>query len=138
MAQNYDTFIKFQELVTTDEKFREKLQTAIENYKGEQTEEAIFEQVLVPLAKEAGFSATYKEFQEFKESFANKEASEEELGQIAGGKDGNGAGATACLGIGAGAGLVGGENGNAQICMAVGIGFGAGICFVKGVATDSH
>ena len=41
---------KFEELIKTDEQLQEKLKMALENYTGERTEEAVFNNVLVPAA----------------------------------------------------------------------------------------
>lgn len=43
---------KFEELFKTDAGFQEKLKAAMYTYAGEQTEQAVFEAVLVPLAAE--------------------------------------------------------------------------------------
>ena len=42
---------KFEELQRTDETFQAKLKAAVESYTGENTEEAVFNGVLVPVAK---------------------------------------------------------------------------------------
>ena len=57
--------IKFRELLLTDTEFQEKLRKASEAYKGEKDEKAVFDNVLTPLAKEYGLSATYEEFREY-------------------------------------------------------------------------
>ena len=52
---------KFEELLKTDEAFQKKLADAAQAYNGEMTEEAIFNNVLVPIASEYGITATIDE-----------------------------------------------------------------------------
>lgn len=98
---------KFEQLLLTDVEFRKKLSAVSAAYKGEQSEEAVFEGVLVPIAAEYGISVTYEEYKEYIESLLNNKdpMSDDELRMIAGG--GKGIGATACvagLGVGVGGG----------------------------------
>lgn len=82
--------LKFKELLNSDAEFQEKLRKAAEEYTGEQDEKAVFENLLSPLAQEYGLSATYEEFKEYIDGFsggAEGELSEDELEQVAGGKD---------------------------------------------------
>ena len=122
---------KFEELMTTDEAFQVKLKAALENYSGEQTEKAVFEEVLAPLAKEYGLSATYEEFAAYLKDLAENQLKmgDDELGQIAGGskeKD-YAIGASACCGIGAGV------LGPSAFCVGIGFGGkGAGACVGPG------
>ena len=92
---------KFQELLTSDADFQEKFRKAAEAYKGEPDEKSVFEGLLLPLAKEHGLSATYDEFKEYTRAFAGAdgELSDDELAQVAGGKD---SGIGLCLLVGAG------------------------------------
>jgi len=73
---------KFEELMKTDEVFKEKLKKAMDSYDGEKTQEAIFDAVLTPLAEEYGISATIEELKQYSEC---QELSEDEMNQVAGG-----------------------------------------------------
>ena len=128
---------KFQNLLFTDEDFQQKLKTAAEAYNGEQTEEAVFENILVPLAAEYDISATYEEFKEYIAGLNAMSMDESELKQISGG--GKGGGATACFIFGVGFGG-GSENyWDAKPdekkyggCFGIGAGSGAGACWGEG------
>jgi len=129
-----DGIKKFEELARTDEVFQQKLQDALASYTGEQTEEAVFANVLSPFAAEYGISATYDEFKEYISNQNNMELSRDDLSQIAGGKvSGGGLVIQRCeiFGFGAGAG---GGSGAGGAC--VGIGFGKGVtgCLTAGVS----
>ncbi len=94
--------IKFRDLLVSDPEFQEKFRKAAEAYKGPQDEKAVFEDLLLPLGKEHGLSATYEEFKEFTSALkdaASGELSEDELTQVAGGKN---SGFGLCAGIGIG------------------------------------
>ena len=80
---------KFKELLAGDAGFREKFKKAAEAYTGEQDMKSVFDDLLLPLGKEYGLSATYDEFKEYTDSLtpADGELSEAELSQVAGGKD---------------------------------------------------
>lgn len=123
---------KFEELLKTDSVFQEKLKTAMESYTGEQTEQAVFGGVLVPLAKEYGISATFEEFKEYVADISteDRELSEDEVNQVAGGTKGIGIGTTACLGIGVGLG--GNYGSSTSVCAIVGMGGGADACVGEG------
>ena len=97
----------------TDDEFRKKLQSATEAYKGEQTEEAIFNNVLVPIAGEYGVTATFEEFKEYMSSLEDGEMNKDELKMVAGGS--KGCGVLYC--IYAGLGVGGTSNGG---CLVVG------------------
>ena len=56
---------KFEELLRTDESFQTKLKAAVESYAGENTEEAVFNGVLLPVAKEYGISVSYEELHDY-------------------------------------------------------------------------
>jgi len=118
---------KFEELMKTDTAFQEKLKVAAESYTGEQTEQAVFEAVLVPLAKEYGISASFEKFMEYVNSIPNedRELSEDEVSQIAGGT--KGFGSNFCYAIGFGGGSAGGS-----FCLVVGGGKGTGSCYGEG------
>lgn len=122
---------KFRELFLTDEEFQQKLKAAATAYTGEQTEEAIFNGMLVPLAEEYGISVSYDEYHAFLSG--DLEMNNEELMQVAGGT--KGAGATICFAIGIGAGLSEDDDDNGvggSLCAAVGIGAGGAACMGDG------
>ena len=128
-------FWRFRDLLLTDEEFREKLKAAMEAYEGDQTEEAIFHNVLVPLAAEYGISATFEEYKAFIDGLREEKMNEDELEQIAGGAGkGAGAGLAACLGPGVGVGG-GGGSGAGVGCIVYGVGWGQMDCI--GLGTTS-
>lgn len=123
---------KFEELLKTDPEFQAKLKLLVENYKGESTEEAFFNEVLVPFAKEYGISASYEEYQEYIHGQMNVPLSEEEMKQVAGGNGtGKGYGGIACSGIGLGLGG-GGGSGTGGGCYFLGGGWGGTACWKEG------
>ena len=129
--------IKFQELLLNDQEFQGKLKEAVKDYKGEATEEAFFQEILVPFAEEYGISASYEEYREYIEKRANEASREiltdDELAQISGGTMGKGSGygglACSVVGIGLGGG---GGNGNGGACYFVGAGWGGTACWGEG------
>lgn len=126
--------IRFRELFLSDTIFQEKLRKAAEAYTGEKDEKSVFENVLVPVAREYGLSATYDEFKEYIDVFSKEtdaELSEDELSQVAGGK---GDGAILCAIVGLGIGHTKLESGTAG-CFVLGV--GAGICAYEGVTNES-
>jgi hypothetical protein len=65
---------------------KQKFRKAAEAYTGEKDEKTIFDNVLTPLAKEYGLSATFEEFKEYAGAFScgtDGELSEDELSQVA-------------------------------------------------------
>ena len=94
----------------------------MESYTGENSEEAVFNGVLVPVAKEYGISVSFEEFKEYINNLASADEimDNEELKQIAGGK-GGGLGAAVCKYIGFGAGGAGGDGGGIG-CIILGFG----------------
>lgn len=93
----------------------------------------MFENVLLPVGKEYGLSATYEEYKEYIGSFAgtsDSELSEDELTQIAGGK---GDGAILCAIAGLGIGHTKLESDTAG-CFVLGV--GAGICVYEGISDE--
>ena len=118
---------KFQELLASDADFQEKFRKAAEAYTGEQDEKSVFDNLLLPLAKEHGLSATYDEFKEYMSNFAvsaGNELSEDELAQVAGGKD-SGVALCAAVGIGDIFGVTMGKENTAiqdgMVCAVVGL-----------------
>ena len=125
---------KFVELMNTDEAFRTKLKAAAESYNSEKTEEAIFNNVLVPVAAEYGISVPYEEYHEFISKSQDQPLNENEVLQIAGGKpDAGGLGATVCVAIGAGIGGAAGKK-SGGICVVVGAGWDKTICAGSGIS----
>ena len=124
---------KFKELLMTDEAFQKMLKDKVEAYNGEQTEEAVFNNVLVPVIKEYGITITLEELKEYAASMANTDI-EDELSQVSGGQSGAyGIFGGTCIvaGVGLG-GSIGKEGG--IICVMVGAGWGNSNCLGKGVS----
>ena len=97
---------KFRKLLLTDEDFRNKLKAAVESYTGEKTEEAVFNNVVVPFAAQYDITATYDEFKAYLEHLAaeDTEMNKDEVSQVAGGSKDRifGLGGDICAYIGAG------------------------------------
>lgn len=127
---------KFIEKLKTDEELRKKLESAAKNYTGEKTPEAVFENLVQPIAKEAGFSFTADECREYENSQVQN-LNLDEMEQVAGGVGGGaGVGGAGCDGFGWGFGAYGGYGG-AAICLVAGIGYGGGGCaFIGFTGTD--
>ena len=113
---------KFEELLRTDESFQTKLKAAVESYAGENTEEAVFNGVLLPVAKEYGISVSYEELHDYISNLAHtgEIMDKDELTQIVGGK-GGGLGGGYCKYVGVGAGGAGGDGGGFG-CVVIGFG----------------
>jgi len=125
---------KFAELLNTDEAFREKLKAAAESYTGERTEEAVFSNVLAPVAAEYGISVPYEEYREFLSQAEDQPLNDNEVLQVAGGKfDAGGIGATVCVGIGAGLGGGAGKK-SGGACVVVGAGWDNMVCIGPGTS----
>jgi len=124
---------KFFERLRTDEELQKKLETSAKNYTGEKTPEAVFENLVQPIAKEAGFSFTVDECREY-ETPQVKDLNPDEMDQVAGGIGGGaGVGGASCDGFGWGFGAYGGYGG-AALCIVAGIGYGSGGCAFMGCA----
>ncbi len=104
--------LKFKELLTADAGFQEKFKKAAESYSGAPDVKSVFDNVLLPLGKEYGLSATFDEFKGYMDSLGNRdgELSDDELAQVAGGKaDGtNASAAVAAVAAVANAGSIAG------------------------------
>ena len=119
---------RFRSLLLSDEDFQEKLRKAAAEYTGGKDEKSVFDNLLLPLAQEYGLSASYEEFKEYVSAFTDGtdgELSDDELEQVAGGKDAGGLGVGACLGLGGGVGIGAGAE-------------GGGVCFIAGVGWNSY
>lgn len=125
---------KFSDLMLNDEEFQKKLAEAASNYKGEQTEKAVFEGIVDPLAKEYGVNITCEDFMEAitQAASADGELINDELAQVAGGSDFGGLGANACSIIGAGIGATTTPD-HTSSCFIIGVGDHIGACFSEGV-----
>ena len=125
---------KFRELLLTDKEFQKKLRNYMEEYTGEQTEEAVFNAVLVPLAAEYNITAPFDEFRAFILSMSDDEMSRDELQQIAGGKTAvSGAGASGCYYVGIGIGGIEVDPSNyGSFCVVIGFGKSSTACWNEG------
>ncbi len=112
--------------INTNEALREKISQAAKTYTGENTDEAIWADVIKPIADEAGYDVSLEALKAFvDEQTEPQEVSEDELLDVAGGF-------TFCIIIGGGNGIETG-NGNTSpyereglgACAYVGIGFSA-------------
>lgn len=127
---------RFEELLKTDPEFQAKLKAASENYTGDKTLEAVFYNIVEPLAKEYGISGTYEEFEAYLKGVpaeGDAEMGAQELAQVAGGGKGGGLGAVTCLGIGIGGGAGGGSD-SGGVCVGIGFGSGKTECLGTGVS----
>ena len=129
-----DGIKKFQELLNTDEEFRQKLKAAVQSYKGDQTAEAVFQSVFVPIAAEYGITDTFDDFNSFLSGLNGQEMDQTELSQIAGGD--KGFGASACYQVGVGVGGHGEGSRINAICIIIGTGDKVAACAGEGVTTD--
>jgi len=122
---------KVEELLRTDETFQKKLQAAAQAYTGEKTEEAVFENILSPVAAEYGITATFDEFHTYLERISSGEEmlNSDELKQISAG--GKGFGAIACELYGLGFGGTDGDLAGG-ICFIGGLGIRASACTGEG------
>ena len=88
MNQDLQNFI---ESLKTDKALQEKMETAAKNYTGDKTQEAVLRDLIIPVAKEAGFSLTVEEFKSY-ESGMVKDIDLDEMDQVAGGGSTRGGG----------------------------------------------
>ena len=124
---------KFAELMKTEE-VQDKIRKAMEAYQGEKTPEAVFNNVLTPIANEYGITATYDDLQAYFEEASNQEMSNDEIAQTAGGEfKGGGLGGTACIAVGFGLGGGAGKDGGG-VCVIAGVGWGSDFCTGEGVS----
>lgn len=78
---------KFSQEVLANKELQEKIMAAQKDYDVEgKSEEEIFEDILLPIAKETGFEFTISEYKSAqRDTMAEKELSEEELENVSGG-----------------------------------------------------
>jgi len=117
-------FTQFMDMVKNDELLQKKLEEAGRSYTGAQSETEVFEQIVAPIAKNAGYDFT---LEDMKQSL--QELSLDEMSQVAGGW---GFGAGACKDAGLGISFADSENGGA-FCLVIGSGDGAVACAGEGV-----
>ena len=123
---------KFYDEISKNKELQEKFIAVQKGYETEgKSEEEIFEDILLPIAKEAGYEFTMSEYQEVqRDAMAEEGISEEELENVSGGWSG-------CLGIGVSSDLaictfIGSDDketsnidgGGLLMCFFVGIGLG--------------
>ena len=77
---------KFMELLSKDEELQKKVKEATESYTGDKTnEKAVFEAVILPIAKEAGYEFSFEDAEELAKAAQDDELSEDEVAAAAGG-----------------------------------------------------
>jgi len=130
----------FFEAVNSDKALAERLAAADkafgEKHKGEEKNEATrlaaAEEIIIPIAKEAGYNFTINDMVAFEAANAHSEEEEiddGELAQVAGGIDG---GFTLCSGFGIGlGGIADYDSDRVNVCWIIGSG-GVSGCFIKG------
>lgn len=128
---------KLVELAKNDETLMKKLQEAAKNYDGEQTEEAFFNSVVAPIAKEAGLSLSLDDLK-----LSAGELNLDEMAQVGGG-GGYGASTGGCVVIGGGLGAGGGYDQthggvSGQLCIIIGVGWGQTRCMGEGESETIH
>ena len=129
---------KFIELLKSDDTLQEKMRSAAEKYEGDQTAEAVFRNLLLPIAEKKGYHFTWEDYQEYVKQ-ETKELNPDEMDQVAGGVEGEGYGYAACFIIGSGNGYVTDTKTGCfkGACLSIGIGAGLGACISKGIATEA-
>lgn len=140
---------EFAKLVGNDAELQNRIAAAAEQYEGEHTDQAVFQAILDPIAKEQGFDLSWEDLEQYAQELLSNEIEldEDELDQIAAGaqdpnpnKDPNqknergGVGITSCIKVGVGVGTTLHEDGNRTYCIFIGGGktSGIGICLSKG------
>ena len=77
---------EFLELINTDEKLQEKINEAAKAFTGDKKDEkAVFDAVIIPVAKEAGYEFSFEDAAEIVKDAGEGELSEDELKKAAGG-----------------------------------------------------
>ena len=78
---------RLMELMTGDEAIQKKITEGVKTFTGEKTDqEAFFNAVLAPIAKEAGCECSYAEFAAYAEESGSGALSDEDVEAVAGGK----------------------------------------------------
>jgi len=131
MNQNIEKFI---ELVKADEALQKELQSTADGYTGETTLEAVFHNILQPIAQKAGLPFTEEDCREYL-AVQSESLNLDEMGQVSGGEGGAGVGVSYCDGVGGGVNVTGGAAGFG-FCILVGYGEGFAGCAFMGVTDD--
>ena len=107
----------FVEMIKTDKAVQEQIKAVAETYNGAATDEAVWAEVISPIAEEKGFDITLDDYKAYVDGLVKEnELSESELANIAGGF-------TFCI-------FVGGSGGKVKQAKAEG---GVGACYYVGV-----
>ncbi|MCR4907465.1 MAG: Nif11-like leader peptide family natural product precursor [Lachnospiraceae bacterium] len=81
-----ENVMKFDEKVMKDEELQKKLEAAAKAYEGDRTDEkAVFEAVIIPIAREAGLEFSFEEADEVRKMAENGELELSEMQEVAGG-----------------------------------------------------
>ncbi len=81
-----ENLFKFEEQVMKDEELQKKLEEAAKAYGGDKTDDkAVFEEVICPVAKEAGFEFTFEEAVEVRKEGQDEEIAIQDMKAVAGG-----------------------------------------------------
>ena len=131
---------KFIDLLKADESLQEKMSAAVNNYTGEQTPEAAFQNVVLPIAEEAGCHFTWEDYQKYLQE-ETKDLDLDEMDQVAGGDSTRGTALSACLGVGMGAGATVkiNDDGTSMATLCFFVGFGeSSACAYAGASTDNN
>ena len=114
------------------------MSAAVNNYTGEQTPEAAFQNVVSPITEEAGCHFTWEDYQKYLQEEV-KSLDLDEMAQVAGGSSTRGTALSACIGIGFGGGatIQMDDDGTklATVCLFVGFGESSA-CAYAGASTD--
>ena len=77
---------KFMELLNRDEELQKKMKAATESFAGDKSDEkALFDAVLAPIAKEAGYEFSFEDMEELAKASGDGELSDDEATAAAGG-----------------------------------------------------
>ena len=78
---------KFMELLNRDEELQKKMKAAMESFAGDKSDEkALFDAVVAPLAREAGYEFTFEDMNELANASGEGELSDDEVAAAAGGE----------------------------------------------------
>ena len=121
---------RFMELLKTDKALQDKIAAAAKSYTDDKTQEAVFQNVTLPVAEEAGFHFTFDELKEYlvQKNDGAQTLDLDEMDQVAGGTMGGGVGITVCaqkMGVGIGGTY---SDDGSNICVILGYGDTDSIC----------
>ncbi|MCR4907466.1 MAG: Nif11-like leader peptide family natural product precursor [Lachnospiraceae bacterium] len=81
-----ENVMKFEEKIMKDEEFQKRMEEAAKAYEGDQKDEkAVFEAVIVPVAKEAGLTFTFEELSEARKAVSDGEIDLKDMKAVGGG-----------------------------------------------------